>query len=86
MTHLRPAHTPFYPNTGTVADNFVIAKDINNGFTPMRYYSVRTVFGREFLCITLFLSISLAREEPFCGVVWSGGVPQSHLFTALYLC
>lgn len=36
----------------------------------MSYYSIHTVFHREFLRITLVLSISLAREEPFCGLVW----------------
>lgn len=50
----------------------------------MSYYNICTAFHRDFLCITLVLSISLAREEPFCGVVC--GVPQSDLFTALYLC
>lgn len=61
-----------YPNlnTDTVADNLVIAKYINKGFTPMNYYNVCTVFRRYSLCITLFLSISLAKEELFCGVVW----------------
>lgn len=80
MTHFKPAHTPFYPNTDTVADKFVIAKDINNGATTMYVqYSIESFP----VSLSFFPSVLHGKS---LSVMWSGGVPQSHLFTALYLC